>query len=183
MDNMMFGVTFGVLQLFHHKKHDWVQTSSSTLQMDLVQFLSSKAQNFLLASAFGQTKHKKSFEEEKYSCVTMNCTEEETLIHLFWSCPFAKECWDFICPGRTRNLSIWEAITDLKEKIGKPFAMDIIILAAWSIWLVRNNNVLKNERPSFASWKAIYFQELRLVAHRMKKKHADSFKEWLQSHT
>ena len=118
---------------------------------------------------------------QSYSCATLNCQQEETLFHLFWSCPFAAECWDSICPQRSRNLSVLEAFTDIKEKIQKPFAMDIIILAAWSIWIIRNNKVFKNERPSFAAWKAIYLQELRMVAHRMKKKHADTFKEWLQS--
>ena len=124
---------------------------------------------------------RKNFQLPTYSCVTLNCPEEETLVHLFWSCPFAADCWDYICPQRSANLSVWEAITDMKEKIHKPFAMEIIIIAAWSIWIIRNNKLFKNERPSFRSWKAIYFQELRLVGYRMKKKHAETFKEWLQS--
>ena len=124
---------------------------------------------------------RKRFELPSYSCVTINCPEEETLVHLFLSCPFVEACWDYICPQRTRNLAVWEALSDIREKIQQPFAMDIIILAAWSIWIVRNNKLFRNERPRFASWKAIYFQELRLMNFRMKKKHAESFREWLQS--
>jgi hypothetical protein len=105
--------------------------------------------------------------------------EEETLIHLFWSCPFADHCWDFICPTRDKNLSVLESIEDIKMKIGLPFSMDIIIVATWSLWIVRNNNIFNNIRPSFSSWKAIYLQELRLISFRMKKKHVESFKEWL----
>jgi YbbR domain-containing protein len=59
--------------------------------------------------------------------------------------------------------------------------MEIVILAARSIWIVRNNKNFKNQRPTFHSWKAIYVEELRMVEHRMKKKHAQTFKEWLQS--
>jgi hypothetical protein len=55
--------------------------------------------------------------------------------------------------------------------------MDIIIVAAWSIWIVRNNGIFNNKRQSFSSWKAIYLQELRLISYRMKKKHAETFKE------
>jgi hypothetical protein len=72
---------------------------------------------------------------------------------------------------------------DIKEKLQLPFAMDIIMLAAWGIWIVRNNKIFNNISASFQSWKAIYLQEIRLISYRMKKKHACSFKEWLQSRT
>jgi hypothetical protein len=107
--------------------------------------------------------------------------EEETLIHLFWTCPFTEHCWDYICPTRDRNLSAMESIADIKMKIGLPFGMDIIIVATWSLCIVRNNKIFNNTGPSFSSWKAIYLQELGLISFRMKKKHVDSFREWLQN--
>jgi hypothetical protein len=100
---------------------------------------------------------------------------------LFWACPFADYCWDYICPNRTRNLSVLESIEDLKGKIHQPFAMDLIIIAAWSIWIVRNDMVFNNKRPTFTNWKMIYFKELQWLTYRMKKKHAETFKAWLQS--
>jgi hypothetical protein len=124
---------------------------------------------------------RKNFHLPSYSCATLPCVAEETLIHLFWTCPFAQYYWDFICPSRERNLSIMESIEDLKNKIGLPFGMDIIIVATWSLWIVRNNKIFHNRSPSFSSWKAIYLQELRLISFRMKKKHADTFREWLKS--
>jgi hypothetical protein len=45
---------------------------------------------------------------------------------------------------------------DIKEKLQLPFAMDIIMLAACSIWIVRNNKIFNNISASFQSWKAIY---------------------------
>jgi hypothetical protein len=74
-----------------------------------------------------------------------------------------------------------EGIVDMKDKLQLPFAMEIIMLSAWGIWIVRNNKIFNNINPSFQSWKAIYSQEIRLISHRMKKKYASSFKEWLQS--
>jgi hypothetical protein len=47
--------------------------------------------------------------------------------------PFAEECWDYICPQRTKNLSVLEAISNMKDLLKLPFGMDIIILASWSI--------------------------------------------------
>jgi hypothetical protein len=87
-------------------------------------------------------------------------------------------------PFKKRNdLQFLEGIVDIKEKLQLPFAMDIIMLAAWGIWIVRNNKIFNNISASFQSWKAIYLQEIRLISYRMKKKHASSFKEWLQSRT
>jgi hypothetical protein len=50
-----------------------------------------------------------------------------------------------------------------------------------SIWMMRNNKIFNNQMPSFRNWKGFFIQELRMVAHRMKKKYVQSFKEWLQS--
>jgi hypothetical protein len=58
--------------------------------------------------------------------------------------------------------------------------MEILILAAWGIWIVTNNKIFKDRNVAFNSWKALYSQELRMLVHRMKKKHANIFKEWLQ---
>jgi hypothetical protein len=37
-----------------------------------------------------------------------------------------------------------ETFADLKEKLNVPFFMKIIILVAWSIWIVRNNKIFHN---------------------------------------
>jgi hypothetical protein len=70
-------------------------------------------------------------------------------------CPFANACWDFVCPERTKKLSVMEAFADLKEKLKVPFFMEIIILAAWGIWIIRNNKIFKNSNPKIANWRAV----------------------------
>jgi hypothetical protein len=112
---------------------------------------------------------RKNFQLQSYQCVVTNCTDEETLVHLFWACPFAEQCWNFVCPQRSKRLSILESFEDVRSKIKLPLAMEILILAAWGIWIVRNNKVFKNQNVAFNSWKAIYSEELRLLLHRMKK--------------
>jgi hypothetical protein len=74
-----------------------------------------------------------------------------------------------------------EAFDEMRILLKLTFAMDVLILAAWGIWIVRDNKLFENQNATFISWKAIYSQELKMLAHRMKKKHASSFKEWLQS--
>jgi hypothetical protein len=88
-----------------------------------------------------------------------------------------------VCPQRNKRLSILEALEEMKKRIILPFAMEIIMLSAWGIWIIRNNKVFKEQNADFASWKAILYQELRLLVHRMKKKHLSLFKDWIQTLT
>jgi hypothetical protein len=105
---------------------------------------------------------------EEYNCAVRGCQQEETLHHLFWECPFAKRCWDYIYPSRTQNLSVFEAMQDIKEHIRLPFTMEIIILGSCAIWITRNNKFFENIPPTFQGWKHIYLQELKLLTHRIK---------------
>jgi hypothetical protein len=118
---------------------------------------------------------------QSYNCATLECNREETLQHLFLTCPFAEECWNFISPSRQRNLSVNEALQDLKCSLNLPFSMDIIILASWALWMTRNNKIFRGQNASFQGWKAIYMEELKLLAHRMKKKHKACYVSWLNS--
>ena len=74
-----------------------------------------------------------------------------------------------------------EAFQDLKEKLNVPFYMEIIILGSWAIWISRNNKIFENIQPSFQGWKHIYFEELKLLSHRIKAKYAAEFNIWLTS--
>jgi hypothetical protein len=59
--------------------------------------------------------------------------------------------------------------------------MDIIILAAWSIWISRNNMSFENHKPTFQRWKAILKNELSLLPYSMKKKLVEPFSNWLHA--
>jgi hypothetical protein len=56
--------------------------------------------------------------------------------------------------------------------------MEIIILAAWGIWISRNKKIFNNIMLTLESWKYLVFSELYLLSHRMKNKHIQSFNEW-----
>jgi hypothetical protein len=116
-----------------------------------------------------------------YNCATLQCNHEETLAHLFWSCPFAQQCWAFVCPQVTNQHSVLEAFYVIKDSLNLPYAVEIIILAAWSIWTIRNRKIFEDQNPSFSAWKIIFKQELQLLSYRMKKKWNAPFKAWLQS--
>jgi hypothetical protein len=124
---------------------------------------------------------RKNFVLQSYICVNCDSNHEETLFHLFWSCPFALRCWKYICPQRIGGSSVLESISEIRDKLNLPFSMDIIILGAWSIWIVKNNKIFNDHNPRFNAWKAIFFQEMQMLSYRMKKKHAENFRIWLQA--
>jgi hypothetical protein len=69
----------------------------------------------------------------------------------------------------------------MRSKLNLPFAMEIIMISTWSIWITRNNAIFNNQRHDIRSWRSIFRQEISLLKYRIKKKHANTFKEWLQS--
>jgi hypothetical protein len=69
----------------------------------------------------------------------------------------------------------------MKSKLNLPFSMDIIMISAWSIWITRNNAIFNNQRHDLRFWRFTFRQEISLLKYRIKKKHANTFKEWLQS--
>lgn len=67
---------------------------------------------------------------DDYTCVLWDQNIEETLHHLFGGCPFVQTCWDYVCQPSALNLSVHEAIANMKHQSAKPFYMEITILAA-----------------------------------------------------
>jgi hypothetical protein len=109
----------------------------------------------------------------------LQCNHEGTLAHLFWSCPFAQQCWAFVCPQVSNQKSVLEAFYDIKDTLKLPFVVEIIILAAWRIWIIRNRNFFEDQNPSFSAWKIVFKQELQLLSYRMKNKWDAPFKALL----
>lgn len=122
---------------------------------------------------------RKTFHLDCYHCVVRNYQFEETLQHLFLSCPLLLNVGIMFAQTREHNLSVLEAFEDIKRKLNKPFFMEIVILAAWAIWITRNNKIFENIQPTFQRWKSVYFYEPDLLRHRMKSKHADAYFAWL----
>jgi hypothetical protein len=68
-----------------------------------------------------------------------------------------------------------ENIFEIRDKLKVPFSMDIVILGAWSIWIIKNNKIFNDQEPRFNAWRVIFKQELEMLRFRMKKKHAEIF--------
>ena len=71
--------------------------------------------------------------------VVRSCQDDETVGHLFLTCPFAQACWSSIGLQVIPGSDLFAALEALNLQIARPFFMEILIIMLWSIWTSRNN--------------------------------------------
>jgi hypothetical protein len=76
---------------------------------------------------------------------------------------------------------IQSAVAAAKQDFGKPFFMEVMIMACWHIWKLRNGKIFQHERPSFGKWRGCFIHGMNLLRHRIKDKYRDSYSEWISS--
>jgi hypothetical protein len=119
-----------------------------------------------------------------YTCVMCGGADLETRDHLFFTCPFAVHCWQYLCPGWVLPLSnghlvLQEVVQSLKLQIKQPFFMEIIMLISWSIWTIRNESIFKGVAPNLYRCKFKFKEELALLIHKAKRKSYSGLKAWV----
>lgn len=77
-----------------------------------------------------------------YDCVLCQQQLEETLQHLFLSCPFTIGCWGFLHLAIT-TAEPFGALQSFKAQLDMDFFMDIIIILSWTIWMAHNDFIFK----------------------------------------
>jgi hypothetical protein len=115
-----------------------------------------------------------------YNCVLCNHQVEETVDHLFLLCPFALECWNlihiFIPLGAPCDV-----LYSFKDQLQVNFFMDIIILMCWTIWMARNDLILRGQQPTLLLAAPCFKFEFALVVLRAKVSMKQSMVTWIES--
>ena len=102
--------------------------------------------------------NRKSMHLTSYNCALCSDNTEETLLHLFWNCPFALQCWDTIIPSKPRGISAFDDFQLALEQLPPDIALDIIVMGCWSIWSIRNDKIFRAAVPHIQGWK-FYLQD------------------------
>ena len=90
---------------------------------------------------------------EDYNCALCAEPTEETRTHLFWDCQFAGCCWDKMFPNRHRGTSTYDEVMFILDEIPKDFAMKVVIMGCWSIWMTRNDKIFRYVPIHYGTWK------------------------------
>jgi hypothetical protein len=119
-------------------------------------------------------------EGNNYDYVMCPAQREETTFHLFFSCPFASECWRRIGIQWQMDVPFFRMMELAKNHFNHSF-MEVFIIAAWHIWKERNNLIFENSQASISSWKRNFKAECTLQAQRMKASLKSPFLVWFDS--
>lgn len=117
---------------------------------------------------------------DDYNCVLCQQLTEETIMHLLFYCPFAVACWDSLNFGFADNLPVPQIFAAWRVFLNAPFALDIFILACWSIWMMRNDVIFRNKVSSVQDFKRNLTVEALLLLHRSKARFTPSLESWIQ---
>jgi hypothetical protein len=82
-------------------------------------------------------KHK--LQRNDYRCVLCAAHCEETIFHLFFSCPFNRAYWRHLGINWRFDLHFHSMMEEANAQFHNKFFMDIFIIGAWLIWKQRND--------------------------------------------
>jgi hypothetical protein len=118
---------------------------------------------------------------EDYNCVLCQHPPEETLMHLLFFCPFAKDCWSTWNFQFAEQLSIPQNFHEWKLLQNVSFALDFFILICWAIWSMRNDVIFQNKHPSVDDCRRVVIVESLLLLHRTKNSVTTLLESWINS--
>ena len=123
---------------------------------------------------------RKGMDLPSYDCVLCSHHLEETQLHLFLDCPFAQRCWEILGLQIHDHdpLRIFESFIN---QLSVPFALDVIIIMSWCIWMARNDLIFKNMAASISSVRNRFKSEFALVVLRAKPSAQPALSSWLQA--
>ena len=120
-------------------------------------------------------------EGNNYNCVLCASHREESAMHLFFTCPFAAECWQLIGIQWHLGTPFFQMLEFAKQEFNFNFFMEIFIIAAWQIWKQRNGQIFERKPISINLWQRSFQEECLNQAHRMKSSLQSPFLSWVNT--
>ena len=106
--------------------------------------------------------------QEDNPCPLCHAQAYEDRDHLLFTYQFSSRVWNYLQIQWLADLSPSECLIAAKQSFGQPFFNEIVYLAAWNVWLLRNGRIFRNERHSFAAWRRNFTHDITLLSHRFK---------------
>ena len=101
-------------------------------------------------------------------CVLCSQSMLESTDHLFFLCPFAVACWDFVGINWNGLDPISTRLVDAGGTYTGPCFMEVVACVAWNIWKVRNDLIFREKPATQRAWKVQFQSDILLHRHRVK---------------
>jgi hypothetical protein len=118
--------------------------------------------------------------EDKH-CVLCPLRAHEDRIHLFFQCNFSSRVWNYLQIDWIQNDDLQVVISATRNSFGKPFFMEVLVLACRGIWLIRNDKIFNQARPTFTKWKHKFIHDISWLQYRIKEKHKPQLLAWIEA--
>jgi hypothetical protein len=105
----------------------------------------------------------------------------EDRTHLFFQCNFSTRIWNYLQIEWIHHDDLQVVVATARQRFHKPFFMEVVVVACWNIWLIRNTKIFQNERPTFTRWKCKFVHDMTLLQYRIKQKYKVELLDWIES--
>jgi hypothetical protein len=118
---------------------------------------------------------------DNYNCVLCAGHVHEDRDHLFFNCNFSVRVWNYLQISWGQYGNMVQTAEMARRSFRHSFFTEVVIIACWHIWKVRNACIFDHVRPRFATWRAQFIHDISLHAHRFKKDHKEALLKWVSS--
>lgn len=110
-----------------------------------------------------------------------NSRDTEDMMHLFFKCPVAQQCWQKIGIPWHLQSDVMNMITSAHNQFPHTFFFEVLAFGYWHIWNKRNDLIFNNVAYNFDKWKFDFQQEYALHMHRAKETDLPIWQSWLDN--
>lgn len=117
---------------------------------------------------------------DSYICEKCILQKEESIIHLFFKCNYAKRCWQTIGITPWRASRQYIVIQRVRDQMKIQWRMETIITMLWCIWKTRNGWIFEGTPPTPLCCLQMFKKEMLLISYRMKAAQTEQVLAWVQ---
>ena len=112
-------------------------------------------------------------------CLLCSLRTRETRNHLFFECNFSVRIWNYLQITWSPGNDMSDIVLQAKQDFAKPFFTEVVFVACWNIWIIRNAKVFRHERQSFNKWRSAFIHDILLMQHRVKARYKEELLKWI----
>ena len=110
-----------------------------------------------------------------------NTGADETIEHLFFTCPLARQCWTLINFNWNLSLNMEDRIKDAKHRNSQHFFTWTALIAAWELWKIRDDKIFGRHDVCINRWVTNFKSQCHLQLIKFKADLRSAFCFWLDA--